>query len=169
MPALDSMQDLMITMLKDLHDAESTMLGAAPQLAEACSSPELQEMLVKHAEMTQNQVQRLERALAKYGEQPSGGQSRVALALVSEATQIARMPGEPDVKDAALVACQQKIEHDEIAAYGTAVTFAKLLGDQEAARLLAQTLDEEEKMDKQLTQIAERKINPDAEAAAPSA
>ena len=163
---LDSMQDLMVMMLKDLHSAENQLLGMLPNIIAATSSNELRESLMQHTKETEGQVQRLEQILTKLGEQASGRYNKAADALLTEAKELAQMKGEPDVIDAALVAAQQKFEHNEIASYGTAVTFAKLLGDRQAAELLAKTLDEEEKMDKHLSELAMKKINPEAEASA---
>ena len=166
---MSSMLDLMGITLAELYDAENQMLGAAPALISAASSPKLAEMLERHARTTEEQIRRLERVLPRYGGDGGARTSQAMASLLAEAKRIAEMDGEPDVKDAALIAAQQRVEHDEIACYGTAVSMAKLLGDEESARLLEQTLDEEEKTDKALTQLAESRINPDADAAAPSA
>jgi len=165
---LGSMQDLMAMTLSELHSAEMQMLKAAPTLMEAAGSPKLADLLLQHAKATEEQVRRLEQVMRRYGVDESV-QSRPMEALLSEAMRIAKAPGEPDVKDAALILAQQRVEHDEIAGYGTAVSFAKLLGDEESARLLAQTLDEEEKTDKALSVLALSKVNRGAEEAAPSA
>jgi ferritin-like metal-binding protein YciE len=164
---MESMVDLMGMTLQELYNAENQMLGAAPTLMAAASSPQLAEMLERHARTTEEQIRRLEKVMPKYGGNV-GHSSQAMAALLAEAKRIAQMPGEPDVKDAALIMAQQRVEHDEIACYGTAVSMLKLLGDEESARLLAQTLDEEEKTDKALSQLAKRYINPAADEAAPS-
>jgi ferritin-like metal-binding protein YciE len=166
---LSSIQDLMVMTLKDLHSAEMQWLNAAPEIMKAATSPDLVDAMMKHVEISGGQVKRLEQALKSYGEQPDGKPSKAMQGLVAEARELVQMRGEPDVIDAAIICAQQKIEHNEIAGYGTAVTFAKLLGDEQAARLLAQTLDEEEKTDRALSALAKSKINSDAQAAAPSA
>jgi ferritin-like metal-binding protein YciE len=169
MQQLSSMQDLMVMSLQELHSAETQLLSAMPAVLGAVSSPELQDGLTRHMRETEGQVRRLEQVLGQLGEQPGGRHSRAAEALLAEVREIAQLPGDPDVKDAALLAAQQKFEHNEIACYGTAVTHAKQLGNQQAADLLAQTLDEEERMDKALTQLAKSRVNREAESAAPSA
>ena len=162
---MNTLQDLFVETLRDLYDAEMQELGSAPAMAQAVSSPELQEALIQHTKQTEQQVQRLEQVFRGLGEQPGGHKCRGMEGLLSENKEILQAKGDPDVLDAGLICGQQKIEHYEIAGYGTAVTFAKMLGQQQAAKLLAQTLDEEEKIDQKLSQLAKAKINPDAEAA----
>jgi ferritin-like metal-binding protein YciE len=116
-----------------------------------------------HVKQTQGHVQRLEQVLSKMGEKTSGKKCMGMQGLLSEASELMGERADPDVMDAGLIVDCQKVEHYEIAGYGSAVTFCKLLGDQESARLLAQTLDEEKMADEKLTEIAENSINLEAE------
>ena len=167
MPQLATMRDLMVTELQELHSAETQLLSAMPALLKAVTSPELLDGMTRHMQETEGQVRRLEEVLSQLGEQPGRRHSRAAEALLTEVREIAQMPGNSDVKDAALLAAQKKFEHVEIACYGTAVTHARQAGNQQAADLLAQSLDEEERMDKALTQLAKARVNRDAESATP--
>jgi ferritin-like metal-binding protein YciE len=162
MRPMNSMQDLMIDTLQGLYAGEQRALQLMPQMMQQAGSPELKQAIQQHTQETQQQVQRLEQILAKMGEQPGQKQSPAIDGLVQENQLIMQAGGDPKVLEAAMICGAQKIEHLEIAGYGTAVTFAKLLGDEESARLLAQTLDEEERTDKLLTQIAKSQTNPQA-------
>ena len=113
----------------------------------------------QHQQETQQQVQRLEQLFQMMGEKPQGVTCVAMQGLIKEAQEVLAMQGDPAVKDAAIIAAAQKQEHYEIAAYGTAATWAKLLGMNDAKTLLGQTLAEEERTDKLLTQIAERTVN----------
>ena len=161
---LNSMQDLVVYKLQAIYDAEQQALQAYPQIVQAVASPELQQGLQQHVDQTQQQVQRLDRIFQHLGQQP-GGQPCVSMqGLIQEAQQLIQQGGAPDVVDAAIIGAAQAIEHHEIAAYGTARTLAQQLGLQEAAQLLEQTLDEEKQTDARLTQLAEQRVNPKAQA-----
>lgn len=159
---LSNLQDLMVDVLKDLYSAEMQILQNGPEMAKAVSSPELQDALIKHLHETEGQVQRLEQVFSLFGEQPSEKPCHGMEGLIEENKELLKEKGDPDVQDAGLILGQQKVEHYEIASYGTAVTFARMLGNEEAAKLLAQTLAEEERADKKLTEIAKSRINVDA-------
>jgi ferritin-like metal-binding protein YciE len=159
---LSTMEDLMVLTLQNLYAAEAATLAEAPRMLEAVASPEAQEVLIRHARETEGQVQRLDKLLKKYGAVPGVLANPGIDGLIRENHQIMTLGGDPDVKDAGLICGQQKIEHYEIAAYGTARTFARLLGDQEAARLLEETLKEEERADELLNQVATKNVNPEA-------
>ncbi|MGE5610343.1 MAG: ferritin-like domain-containing protein [Bacillota bacterium] len=159
---MNSLQDLMLDTLRDLYDAEMLILREGPSMANAVTSPELQDALVQHLKETEGQVHRLEQIFKKMGEEPGGKQCKGMAGILAENQELLKQKADPDVQDVGLILGQQKIEHYEIASYGTAVTFAKLLGDEESAKLLSQTLNEEERVDKRLTNIANSKVNPEA-------
>jgi ferritin-like metal-binding protein YciE len=159
---LSNLQDLLVENLKDLYSAETQILKALPKVAKKVENEQLREALTMHVKETEQQVKRLEQVLGKMGEKPGGKKCHGMEGLIEEAKEMMEEDAEPDVLDAGLIVDCQKVEHYEIAGYGSAVTFAKLLGDDESARLLAQTLDEEERADKKLTEIAESTINIEA-------
>ncbi|MEA2735298.1 MAG: hypothetical protein QOE14_1749 [Humisphaera sp.] len=159
---LSNLQDLLVENLKDLYSAETQLLKALPKVAKKVENEQLREALTMHVKETEGQVKRLEQILGKMGEKPGGKKCHGMEGLIEEAKEMMEEDADPEVMDAGLIVDCQKVEHYEIAGYGSAVTFAKLLGDEESARLLAQTLDEEERADKKLTQIAESTINIEA-------
>jgi ferritin-like metal-binding protein YciE len=118
----------------------------------------------EHLRQTQNQVTRLEQVFKQIGKSASSKTCEAMKGLIEEGEEVISAKGDPNVKDAALIAAGQRVEHYEIAGYGTVRTFAQRLGHQEAARLLQQTLDEEGATDKKLTALAEQSINPKAAA-----
>ena len=156
---METLQDLYVENLRDLYSAETQILKAGPKMAKAIESEELKAALQEHLKITETQVDRLEKIFKKLGEKPTGHHCKGMEGLLEENKELLEEDADADVLAAGLIVGQQKVEHYEIAGYGSAVTFAKLLGDKEAATLLAQTLDEEEKADKMLTQIAKRTIN----------
>ena len=162
MQAMNSMQDLMLVTLQDLFTAEQQALQAFPQLMQAAQNPQLRTALQQHEQETRGQVQRLEQIFQQLGQQPQQSANPVMDSLVQHGQQMMQAGGDPTVMEAALICNAQKMEHLEIAGYGTAVTFAKLLGNQQAADLLTQTLDEEKRTDALLTQIAQSSTNPQA-------
>jgi len=151
---MQDLQDLYMHKLQDIYSAEQQGLQAMQQSLDMIQTPELKQGMQMHMEQTQGQIQRLEQIFQKLGQQP-GGETNVAMqGLVQEAQKLIQKGGSPEVLEAGLIGCQQAMEHYEIAGYGTARTYAQLLGDQEAAQLLEQTLQEEKMADEQLTQIA---------------
>ena len=156
---METLQDLYVENLKDLYSAENQILKAGPKMVKAIESEELKAALQEHLKITETHVNRLEKIFKKLGEKPTGHHCKGMEGLLEENKELLSEDAEADVLAAGLIVGQQKVEHYEIAGYGSAVTFAKLLGEKEAATLLAQTLDEEEKADKMLTQIAKRTIN----------
>jgi len=159
---LDSLRTLWIEEMRDLYSAENQLLKALPKMAKKATTPELKEAFETHLEETQGHVDRLEEIFSKLAKKPGGKTCKAMKGLIEEGSEVLEEEGEELACDAALIAAAQKVEHYEIAGYGSAVTFAKLLGDNESARLLAMTLDEEERADKKLTAIAESTINIDA-------
>ena len=156
---MNDLQDLMVEELRDLYSAENQLLKALPKVAKTVENEELRNAFEQHTQETQVHVQRLEQIFKQLGEKPTGKKCKGMEGLIEENKEMMEEDAEPDVMDAGLIVGSQKIEHYEIAGYGSAVTFAKLLGNDQAARLLAQTLDEEERTDKKLSEIAENSIN----------
>jgi len=156
---LESLQDLFVDSLKDLYNAETQITKALPKVIKTASSPELQQALESHLKETEGHVQRLEQIFERLGEKPTGKKCKAMEGLIAENKEMMGEDAEPDVMDAGLIVGCQKIEHYEIAGYGSMVTFAKILGDNESAKLLQQTLVEEDKADKKLTEVAESTIN----------
>jgi ferritin-like metal-binding protein YciE len=159
---MNTLQDLMVENLKDLYSAENQILKAGPKMLKAVESEELKTALQEHLELTRDHVDRLKQIFEKLGKKPTGHHCKGMEGLLTENKELLEEDAEAEVLAAGLIVGQQKVEHYEIAGYGSAVTFAKLLGNKEAAELLAQTLDEEEKADKKLTQIAKKTINIEA-------
>ena len=162
MAEMDSLRELYVEGIKDLYSAENQILKALPKMAKAASSPQLQQAFQMHLEQTQGQVQRLERIFEKLGASPKGKTCKAMEGLVAEGEELLKEDADPAVLDAGLIAAAQRVEHYEIAGYGTVRTYARLLKDNEAAQLLQQTLDEEGETDKKLTQLAESGINVEA-------
>ena len=156
---MNDLQDLMVENLKDLYSAENQLLKALPKVAKSVENEELKTAFEQHTKETEVHVQRLEQIFKQLGEKPTGKKCKGMEGLIEENKEMMEEDAEPEVMDAGLIVGSQKIEHYEIAGYGSAVTFAKLLGNNEAAELLAQTLDEEEATDKKLSAIAESSIN----------
>ena len=161
---MNDLQDLMVENLKDLYSAETQLLKALPKVAKGADNEQLKSALTMHLKETEGHVQRLEQIFKQLGEKPTGKKCKGMEGLIEENKEMLEEDAEPDVMDAGLIVGCQKVEHYEIAGYGSAVTFAKLLGNDQAARLLAQTLDEEERADKKLSEIAESSINVEAAA-----
>ncbi|HXY33858.1 MAG TPA: ferritin-like domain-containing protein [Planctomycetaceae bacterium] len=155
----NSLEDLFIEQIEDLYDAEQRIVQALPKMADAAHSPDLRSAFQTHLRETEGQVVRLERIFQKLGRSPERETCAAMKGLISEGEQMVGAKGDPYVKDAALIAAAQRIEHYEIAAYGTARTFARQLGREAIANELQETLDEEGNADKILTELAEALIN----------
>jgi ferritin-like metal-binding protein YciE len=152
---MHSLQDLYVDQLRDLFSAENQLLIALPKMISAANSPELQQALQAHYEETQEHVRRLQKIFADLGETPGGETCEAMEGLIAEGERTINTPGDPNVKDAALIAAAQRVEHYEISGYGTVKTFAKLLDYDDAADLLDDTLQEEGAADHKLTSVAE--------------
>jgi ferritin-like metal-binding protein YciE len=148
-------EDLFVEQLQDLYDAEKQIVQALPKLAEAASSEELIEAFQEHLEQTREQVKRLERIFKEMGETPGEKPCEGMQGLIKEGDRLISQISKSTVLDAALIGAAQKVEHYEISGYGTARTMAEMLGQQNAAELLDETLDEEKETDDTLTDIAE--------------
>ncbi len=160
--ALQSLEDLFLEGLKDVYNAEQQIVKALPRMAKKASAPELRKAFEQHLKQTETQVQRLERIFSKMDEKAKGKTCKGMQGLIEEGKEKMSEDISDEVLDAALIAAAQKVEHYEIAAYGTLRTYAEMLGMDDAAKLLQQTLDEEGQTDKKLTQLAEQLVNPEA-------
>ena len=164
--SLDSLHDLYVDELKDIHSAERQLLRALPRMAKAADSPELRSAFESHLKETEKQVERLDKIFAELEKKATGKKCKGMEGLIEEGKEMMEEEADPAVMDAALIAAAQRVEHYEMAAYGTAREFAERLGMAEAARLLQKTLEEEEQTDKLLTSIAEGGVNDEAESVA---
>jgi ferritin-like metal-binding protein YciE len=159
---MESLQDLFVDQLRDLYNAENQLVKALPKMAKASTSDALQEAFTDHLEQTKGHVERLERIFEQLGQKPGGKTCKAMKGLVEEGAEMMDEDAEPQIMDAGLIAAAQRVEHYEMAGYGCVRTFAKMLGQSEAAKLLQQTLDEEGAADKKLTDLATNIINPKA-------
>ena len=164
--ALETLHDLYVEELRDLYNAENQLLKALPRMAKAASHADLKAAFTEHLEVTRGQVERLDRIFEDLGEKATGKKCKAMEGLIAEGKEMMEEDAEPAVLDAALIAAAQRVEHYEMAGYGCVRTFARVLGYDDAAQLLQETLDEEGEADKALTELAETVINPDAEAPA---
>ena len=156
---LESLQDLLVAELKDLYSAENQLVKALPKMAKAASNEKLRDGFLEHLEQTKVHVERLEQACEQLEVTPKGKKCAAMEGLIHEGSELLKEDATPQVLDAALIAAAQKVEHYEIASYGSARTFAKLLGLDNVAKLLQQTLDEEAATDKKLTKLAESEVD----------
>ena len=158
----DSLRQLYIDELRDLYNAETQLVKALPKMAKASSNAELRQGFEEHLRQTSEQVSRLERIFEMLEEKPTGKKCLGMDGLVKEGAETMKEDYEDAVMDAAIIGAAQRVEHYEIAGYGTVRTFAELLGEEEHVSLLEQTLTEEKETDEKLTQLAEQ-INAEAE------
>ena len=159
---IDSLSKLYVEELKDLHSAERQIIQALPKMIKKASAPKLRAAFEQHLEVTKEQLARLDRIFDQLGKRATGKKCKGMEGLIEEAKEMMEEDMEPEVLDAALIAAAQRVEHYEMAGYGTVRTYANLLGEREAARLLQKTLDEEGDADKKLSQLAESSINVEA-------
>jgi ferritin-like metal-binding protein YciE len=163
MAKLTSLDDLLVHELQDIYHAEGQILKALPKMAKAATSDELKQAFEEHRLQTQGQVDRLEQVFKLLGLPAKGKKCEGMAGLLEEGRKTMEQDAEPAVRDAALIAAAQKVEHYEIAAYGCVCTYAEMLGYDQVHELLGQNLDEEETTDQRLTALAESVINPEAE------
>ena len=159
MKRMNTLKDLYVSELRDLYSAEKQILKALPKMAKAASAPELQDAFKSHLTQTKGHVDRLEKIFEDLGLKPTGKTCKAMEGLVEEGRELIEEKPEPHVLDAGLIAAAQRVEHYEMAGYGSVRTFAKQLGESDAVKLLQQTLDEEGETDKKLTQLAESLVN----------
>lgn len=161
--ALDSLEDLYVEELKDLWSAEKQLIRVLPRMAKAATNVDLAKAFETHLEQTEEHVARLEHIFDDLGRSPRGKKCKGMEGLLEEGKEVMQEKAEPDVLDAALISAAQRVEHYEMAGYGSVRTYARQLGFVDQARILQQTLDEEGATDKLLTALAESRINQDAE------
>jgi ferritin-like metal-binding protein YciE len=159
MPALKTLEDLFVHELKDLYSAEQQLIKALPKMAKAASSEHLRAGFEEHLEQTKGHAERLEKILDDLGQSHRGAKCKAMEGLVEEGKQMIDEDAPPEVKDAGLIAAAQRVEHYEMAGYGTACTFAQLLGHIDAEKMLHDTLQEERETDEKLSELALSEIN----------
>ena len=160
---LESLSDLYVDQLKDLHSAEKQILKALPRMADAAQQSELKDAFKEHLAETQDHVRRLDRILQSRAARSSSKTCKAMEGIIDEGDEyVTQKDVDPRVRDAALIAAAQRVEHYEMAVYGTIRNYAESLGRNEFADLLQRTLNEEGEADRKLTQIAEGKVNPQA-------
>jgi ferritin-like metal-binding protein YciE len=159
--ATEGLKELYIDELKDLYSAENQLLKALPKMAKTASSQELQDGFKEHLEQTRGHVDRLEQIFKSLDASPRGKRCMGMEGLVKEGSEVMQEDFDEAVMDAALIGAAQRVEHYEIAAYGTVSEFARILGEGDHVSLLEQTLQEEKKTDEKLTKLA-KQINPQA-------
>jgi len=159
---LDSLKDLYVEQLRDLYNAEKQLAEALPKMAERATSAELKRALTTHLEETRQHADRLERIFQNLNEKPTGETCEAMQGLIKEGNQVLKAKGDEATIDAAIIATGNRVEHYEIAGYGTVRAFARQLGREDDAKILQQILDEEEKTDRLLTEMAENMANPAA-------
>jgi len=155
----NDLRDLLLDQLKDLYDAELRLTEALPRMAEAAQATELKSAFESHLQETEHHVQRIEQVFHMIGEEPERQTCDAMKGLLKEGEHVLDAEGDMSVRDAALIAAAQRVEHYEIAGYGSARAFAQRLGLESVAALLQQTLNEEGNADKLLTRIAESSVN----------
>ena len=163
MTKLSSLDDLLVHELQDIYNAEGQILKALPKLAKAATNSDLKKAFEAHRVQTEGHVKRLEEVFKLLGVPAKGKKCDGMAGLIEEGKKTIEQDAEPPVRDAALIAAAQKVEHYEIASYGCVCTYAEMLGLDRVHELLGQNLDEEETTDQRLTALAETVINPEAE------
>ena len=159
---IETLQQLFIEQLRDLYDAESRLLKALPKMAKAATHPDLKAAFEQHLAETEGQVERLKQVFKLEDKAARRKTCKAMEGLIAEGEETIEEDAEPAVKDAALIASAQRVEHYEMAGYGTVMAYAKLLNETEALELLGQTLEEEKATDAKLTALAENVINLEA-------
>jgi ferritin-like metal-binding protein YciE len=159
---LDTLEQLYISELRDLYSAENQLLKALPKMAKGATSPELKDAFEKHLEQTKGHVERLEELFQQLDESPKGKTCHGMKGLIEEGSEILKEDGQDSVIDAGMIVAAQKVEHYEIASYGSVRAFAHLLGKDEDAKLLQSTLDEEAETNEILNRLADTVVNPEA-------
>lgn len=161
---LENLQQLFVKELRDLYDAENQITEALPKMIEAAHNPELKSGLEEHLQVTKQQITRLDKIFQMLNQKPGGETCKGMKGVIKEGDEIVSAGGDASTLDAGIIAAAQRVEHYEMAGYGTVRTYAQLLGQTEMARLLQQTLNEEEEADQKLSQIA-GSVNVEAKAA----
>lgn len=162
--SMKSLDDVLEHEIQDLYSAETQIVEALPEMAKGATSKKLKEAFTTHLKQSKEHIKRLEKAAKAIGCEYEGHKCKGMEGLLKEGSELLKMD-QNEVLDAALIASAQRVEHYEIAGYGCAITFAKLLGHKEAVKIMKETIDEEEKTDKLLTKIAETEVNKKADKA----
>ena len=155
-----SLEQLLVKELSDLYESEQLLIPALERMRERATNPELKQAFAEHRLQTMGHIERIERVFRAIGARPARGASDAVAGVIAETERLLKRKVDPDVRDAWLISSAQRVEHIEIASYGTARTFAETLGHRAAADLLQQTLEEERATDLKLTALAERFVNP---------
>ncbi|MGA9393097.1 MAG: ferritin-like domain-containing protein [Candidatus Sulfotelmatobacter sp.] len=158
----NSLQELYVDELKDLFSAENQITKALPKMAKAASSDELRQGFEEHLQQTKGQIERLQQVFQTLGEKPTGKKCLGMEGLLKEGAEVMGEDYEDALMDAALISAAQRVEHYEIAAYGSVIAYADILGESEQASLLRETLEEEKETDEKLTELA-KEINAEAQ------
>jgi len=156
---LESLRELLIEQLQDLYDAEQRITKALPKMEQAATSPELKAAFRKHLGETENHVKRLEQVFTQLGQSAKARTCKAMEGIIAEGEETIKENADPEVRDAALIASAQRVEHYEMAGYGTVRAYARLLKQEDSVRLFGQTLSEEKATDEALTELAESTIN----------
>ena len=156
---IDSLESLLLYELKDLYSAEKQLVKALPKVAKKASSPQLKSAIEEHLQQTEGHVNRLEQIFELFGQSAKAQKCKGMEGILEEGEETLELKGTPETVDAAIILAAQKVEHYEIAGYGSAATWADMMGRQDVKRLLGQTLEEEEQADKKLTTLAKSGIN----------
>jgi ferritin-like metal-binding protein YciE/gas vesicle protein len=156
---LETLRNLYVNQLRETYNAEEQIVAGLTKMEAAASNPQLKQAFKQHRVETENQVKRLDQIFSSLGESSSGETSKALMGLITEGKEIMTSSGDADVIDAGLIGASQKIEHYEIACYGTLIAYARLLRDTQGEKLLQQTLNEEYATDKKLTALAESMVN----------
>ena len=157
-----SLEDLLVNGLQYVYDAEKQLTEALPKMAQGSTTPQLREAFEQHLKETQQHVQRAEQIFKAFGKQAETKPNTVVQAMRQEADKMMQMMPASPLRDAALIVAGNQVEHYEMAAYGSLLSFAQLLNQQQCVQLLQQTLEEEKKADAKLTQIGESQVNQQA-------
>jgi Uncharacterized protein conserved in bacteria len=156
---LETLHDLYIHELKDLYSAENQLIRALPKMAKAAKNQQLAAGFQEHLEQTTEHAARIEKILAKHKKSTRGSRCKGMEGIIAEGAEMVEEQADAEVKDAGLIAAAQRVEHYEMAGYGTARTYAEMLGDNEGAKLLQTTLQEEAATDEKLTKLAKSSVN----------
>ena len=156
---LSTLKDLYIHELKDLYSVEKQLIAALPKMAKAAHNEKLQTGFREHLEQTKEHASRLEKILSQHGASTRGKKCKGMEGIIAEGAEMIEEEADPEVKDAGLIGAAQRVEHYEMAGYGTVKAYAELLEDKEGMNLLAETLKEEEQADAKLTSLAKTSLN----------
>lgn len=159
---IETMEDLFLEQIEDLYDAEQRLVKALPKMAEASTTSELRNAFEDHLQQTRGHVQRLEEVFSELGKDPEKQSCEAMKGLIKEGEEVISNIDESPLRDAGLIAAANRVEHYEMAGYGTAREMARSLGLTRSAKLLDETLEEEKQADAKLTQIAQSSVNPKA-------